>query len=136
MLVVDASSLYEVLVGGPSAEAVRARLAADDDQAAPHLVDAEVLSLIRRDHLKGAIDATTAALAVVDLATWPAERYDHRPLFERAWERAWELRRALRTWDALYVALAEALGGSLVTLDARLARAEGLRCPIEVLGKS
>ncbi|GIW19905.1 MAG: ribonuclease VapC9 [Chloroflexota bacterium] len=131
MLVVDASSLYDVLVEGPSAEAVRARLAADDEHAAPHLIDAEVLSLIRRDHLRGAIDATTAALAVVDLAAWPGERYDHRPLFERAWA----LRRTLRAWDALYVALAEALGASLVTLDARLARADGPRCPIEVVDR-
>ncbi len=129
MLVVDASCLYDVLVGGPAAEPVRARLAADDDQAAPHLIDAEVLSLIRRDELRGVIDRTTAALAVEDLFAWPGERYGHRLLLDRAWE----LRRTLRAWDALYVALAEALGATLLTLDRRLARAEGSRCPIEVL---
>jgi predicted nucleic acid-binding protein len=129
MLVVDASCLYEVLVGGPSAARVRARLAADDDHAAPHLVDAEVLSLIRRDERRGAIDRTTAALAVEDLFAWPGERYGHRLLLDHAWE----LRHALRAWDALYVALAEALGATLVTLDGRLSRADGPRCPIEVL---
>lgn len=128
MLVVDASCLYEVLVEGASAEAIRARLAADDDQAAPDLIDAEVLSLIRRDYLRGTIDGTTAALALVDLLAWPGERYGHRLLLERAWE----LRHDLRTWDALYIALAEALGGTLLTLDERLARAAGPRCPIEV----
>lgn len=129
MLVLDASCLYEVLVGGPAAELLRARLAADDDQAAPHLIDAEVLSLIRRDELRGAIDRTTAALAVDDLFAWPGERYGHRPFLDRAWE----LRHAVRAWDALYVALAEALGATLLTLDGRLARAEGPRCRIEVL---
>ncbi len=129
MLVVDASCLYEVLVGGERAEPIRARLAADDDHAAPHLVDAEVLSLIRRDRLRGVLDPTAADQAVDDLADWPGLRYAHAPLLPRAWE----LRHALRAWDALYVALAEALGGTLLTLDARLARARGPGCAIEVV---
>jgi predicted nucleic acid-binding protein len=33
----------------------------------------------------------------------------------------------------LYVALAEALGGTLLTLDARLGRVTGLECRVEVL---
>lgn len=129
MLVVDASCLYEVLVDGTGAEEVRARLAADDDHAAPHLVDAEVLALIRRDHLRGVLDPTAARQAVDDLFAWPGRRYGHRHLLERAWE----LRESLRSWDALYVALAEALGATLLTLDARLARASGPRCAVEVV---
>ena len=35
---------------------------------------------------------------------------------------------------AAYVALAEALSATLLTADARLARAPGPRCPVEVLG--
>jgi predicted nucleic acid-binding protein len=129
MLVVDASCLYQVLVDGVGAEEVRARLAADQDHAAPHLVDAEVLSLIRRDHLRGALDRTAAGQAVEDLFAWPGERYGHRPLLARAWE----LRDSLRAWDGLYVALAEALEATLVTLDHRLAGATGPRCRVEVL---
>lgn len=129
MLVVDASCLYEVLVGGERAEPIRVRLAADEEHAAPHLVDAEVLSLIRRDRLRGALDATAAEQAVEDLADWPGLRYAHGPLLARAWE----LRDELRAWEALYVALAEALGASLLTLDARLVRARGPGCPIEVV---
>ncbi len=132
MLVVDASCLYEVLADGVGAEAVRARFADDEDHAAPHLVDAEVLSLIRRDHLRGVLDPTAARQAVEDLSGWPGLRYGHRALLERAWE----LRAAVRSWDALYVALAEALGATLVTLDARLARARGPRCALEVIGPS
>jgi len=129
VLVVDASCLYEVLVGGERAEPVRARLAADEDQAAPHLVDAEVLSLIRRDRLRGVLDPTAADQAVEDLADWPGLRYAHAPLLPRAWE----LRQVLRAWDALYVALAEALEGTLLTLDPRLARARGPACAIELV---
>ena len=129
MLVVDASCLYETLVGGERAEPIRARLAADEDQAAPHLVDAEVLSLVRRDLLRGTLDATAAQQAVDDLADWPGLRYAHGPLLARAWA----LRHELRAWDALYVALAEALGASLLTLDGRLARARGPACAVEVV---
>lgn len=129
MLIVDASCLYLVVSDGVGSGPVRDRLTADPDQAAPHLVDAEVLSVIRRDHLLGRLDATAAAQAVDDLRSWPGERYGHRTLLERAWE----LRDSIRPWDALYVALAEVLEGTLLTLDGRLARASGPRCHIELV---
>lgn len=130
MLVVDASCLYEVLADGPGAEPVRARMARDGDLAAPHLIDAEVLGIIRGHALRGLLDQTAAHQAVADLADWPGERYSHRSLLTRAWE----LRDTVRTWDALYVALAEVLGATVITLDGRLARAEGPTCPVELLG--
>jgi predicted nucleic acid-binding protein len=129
MLIVDASCLYEVVADAERAERVRSRLAADADQAAPHVIDAEVLGIVRRDHLLGRLDATAARQAVEDLRDWPGERFGHRSLLERAWD----LRANVRTWDALYVALAEALDATLVTLDARLGRVEGLGCTVEVL---
>lgn len=129
MLIVDASCLYEVLVDSPHAEPIRARLAADTDQGAPHLVDAEVLGVIRRHHLAGVLDGTAAAQAVDDLREWPGERFGHRALLERAWE----LRTSVRSWDALYVALAELMDATLLTLDRRLSRVSGLRCPVEVV---
>jgi predicted nucleic acid-binding protein len=130
MLVVDASCLYEVVADARQAEEVRALLAADDDHAAPHLIDAEVLGVIRRHRLEGRLDATAARQAVEDLRDWPGERFGHRDLLERAWE----LGAAVRSWDGLYVALAEALGAPLVTLDQRLARVPGLGCPVVVVG--
>lgn len=129
MLIVDASCLYEVVADTARSEQVRERLARDTDQAAPHVVDAEVLGVIRRDVMLGRLDRTAARQAVEDLRDWPAERFGHRSLLERAWE----LRDAVRTWDALYVALAEALDGTLLTLDGRLARAPGLACRVELL---
>ncbi len=128
MLIVDASCLYEVVADGVLADDVRRRMLADDDQAAPHLVDAEVLGIIRRDLMLGRLDRTSANQAVEDLRDWPGERFGHRALLARAWE----LRDRVRSWDALYVALAEALDGTLLTLDTRLASVVGLECRIEV----
>jgi predicted nucleic acid-binding protein len=129
MLVVDASCLYEVVADATLGEAVRERLAVDPDQAAPHVIDVEVLSVVRRDHLLGKLDPTAARQAVEDLRMWPGERFSHRPLLERAWE----LRGTVRSWDAMYVALAEAFGATLITLDARLARVDGLTCRVDVV---
>ena len=129
MLIVDASCLYEVVADTARSEQVRERLALDPDQVAPHVIDAEVLGIIRRDLLLGRLDRTAASQAVDDLRDWPAERFGHRMLLARAWE----LRDRVRTWDGLYVALAEALDGTLLTLDERLALVEGLDCRIEVL---
>jgi predicted nucleic acid-binding protein len=129
MLIVDASCLYEVVADAAQAEEVRGRLASDPDHAAPHLIDAEVLSIIRRDRMLGRLDATGALQAIEDLRDWPGERFGHRSLLERAWE----LRENVRSWDALYVALAEALDATLITLDPRLARAKGLACRVEVI---
>lgn len=129
MLVVDASCLCEVLVGGPGSETIRRRLAADVDHAAPHILDVEVFGVVRREHLLGRLDRTEAAQAVEDLEAWPGERFGHRLLLARAWE----LRHTVRGWDAMYVALAEALDAVLVTTDRRLAAATGPTCRIEVL---
>ncbi|MBI5161517.1 MAG: type II toxin-antitoxin system VapC family toxin [Micrococcales bacterium] len=128
MLVVDASVLYEVVTAGAAAEPLRRRFL-DEDLAAPHIVDVEVLGVIRREHLLGGLDSTAAALALRDLQDWRGDRYDHRPLLGRAWE----LRHTVRGWDAMYVALAESLDAPLLTSDSRLAAATGPTCAIEVL---
>lgn len=127
MLVVDASCMVEVLIGGPGAEAVRQRLVRDRDHAAPHIVDVEVFGVLRREHLHGRLDATAAGQAVEDLRLWPGERFGHRLLLGRSWQ----LRDTVRGWDAMYVALAEALDAVLLTTDRRLAAASGPTCRIE-----
>jgi predicted nucleic acid-binding protein len=132
MLIVDASCLYEVLASTERAEQVRERLALDPHQAAPHVIDAEVLGAIRRRHLLGHLDATAANQAVDELRDWSGERFGHGHLLGRAWQ----LRDNVRTWDALYVALAEALDATLLTLDERLGRVRGLGCTVEVLPRS
>ena len=129
MLVVDASCIFEVVADTADAESVRTALLDDDDHVAPHVIDAEVLGVIRRQHIAGDLDNTAARQAVDDLRRWPGERFDHRFLLDRAWE----LRDGVRSWDALYVALAEALSATLLTRDGRLANASGPTCDIRVI---
>ena len=129
MLIVDASCLFEVLADTPNSEAIRERMSADGDLAAPHLVDAEVIGIVRGHHLRGLLDLTAANQAIDDLRDWPGDRYGHRPLLARAWE----LRNSVRSWDALYVALAEAFDATLITRDSRLAAARGPESRIEVV---
>lgn len=126
LIVVDASALYEVLAHGARASLVHATLAEVDGFAAPELIDVEVTGLVRRDASRALLDDTGCHQALNNLVDWPGERYPHRPF---AW-RVWELRDNVRTNDAYYVALAEALDAPLLTLDARLARATGPRCQI------
>jgi predicted nucleic acid-binding protein len=129
MLVVDADCLFEVLVGSPRAGDIARHLAADDDHAAPHLIDVEVFGVIRKQHELKRIDGTAARQAVDDLRDWPGERLGHRSFLDRAWQ----LRANVRGSDAMYVALAEALDATLLTTDARLARANGPAFPITVV---
>ena len=132
MLVVDASCLVEVLTSGPGAVDVGRVLATDEEHAAPHIVDVEVFGVLRLEFLRGGLDHTGATQAVEDLRSWPGQRYGHRLLLPRAWE----LHATVRGWDAMYVALAEALDATLVTSDRRLAGASGPRCPILAIGGS
>ncbi|MGE2836100.1 type II toxin-antitoxin system VapC family toxin [Mycobacterium sp. SMC-4] len=129
MLVVDASCLFEVVADTPRADVIRHRLAADTEHAAPEVIDVEVLGVVRAQYLKGALDETAAGQAVADLHDWPGERFAHRWMLDRVWQ----LRATVRGWDAFYVALAEAMNATLLTMDARLARAPGPLCRIEVV---
>ncbi len=93
------------------------------------LVNLEVASVLRRQNHADLIDAHRAILALADLAAPQLHRAPHVPLLSRCWE----LRENLTTYDAAYVALAEALDCALLTGDRRLARAAGPTCEIEVL---
>lgn len=117
-------------MSGPAADAVRQRFEADDDHVAPHLIDVEVLGVLRRVMQRGQLDRTAAGQAVDELEAWPGERVGHRPLLARAWE----LRDTVRAADAMYVALAEALDAPLLTLDKRLSVASGPACRIDLVG--
>ena len=128
LVVVDASVLYEVITAGPLASAATAALSSAQDHAAPEVVDVEVTGLIRRDAQRQVIDGTRSQWALDRLRDWPADRFPHRPFIGRVWQ----LRENVRTTDAFYVALAEALDVPLVTLDSRLARANGVMCEVIV----
>jgi predicted nucleic acid-binding protein len=131
MAVVDASVLTEYLGDAEGTDVARERLIADRASLwAPHLVDAEVGHALRRGVRMGEIGTDAAHDALDDLIAMPLRRVRHRELIPRAWE----LRDNVSFYDALYVSLAELLDQPLVTFDDRLARANGIRVEIEVLG--
>ena len=131
MPVLDASVLVVYLTGGELAELGREALMADPRAAwAPHLVDAEVGHALRRTVLAGELSPRAARAALDDLADLPIRRAGHRGILGRAWE----LRPHLTFYDGLYAALAERLELPLLTLDARLAGASGIRAQVEFLG--
>jgi predicted nucleic acid-binding protein len=128
VLVVDASVLVSALADDETdGDWCRSRLS-NETLAAPHLVDLEVLSVLRRLVIAQRLPTRRAAQAVVDLVDLPLQRAPHQPLLPRCWE----LHNNLTSYDAAYVALAEALGCPLLTADVRLSRASGLRCAVEV----
>ncbi len=130
MIVVDASALIELLLPSDAAGAVAARLFdSGDSVAAPHLIDVETAHVLRRYVLAGEIDDRRGREAVADLADMPIRRYPHDILLPRVWD----LRHNFTAYDAVYVALAEALDAPLVTRDRRLAGAAGHGAEIELL---
>lgn len=130
MIVLDASALVELLLGTIRGRSIGARLA---DPAlglhAPHLVDVEVAQALRRYEREGDLDADSAASALEDLRSLDLERHAHEPLLDRVWA----LRQNLTAYDAVYVALAEALDTTLLTCDGRLARAPGVAGRVELV---
>ena len=132
MLVVDASVLAPVVVDvGEDGRRLRRRLRSEAI-AGPDLVRIEVLSVVRRHVAAGRLGEEQARRAVDDLARLPIAIHPTGRLVRRAWE----LRENVTPYDACYVALAEVLGCPLLTADARLARAPGLRCAVELFGSS
>ena len=129
MTVVDASVIVPALAGdNDDGDQARRRLRGETLYA-PGILDLEVVSVIRRLLGSGELDERRASLALGDLYDLDLRRVGHRPLLPRVWE----LRHTVTPYDAVYVALAEAIGAVLVTADRRLAAAPGPRCVIEVL---
>jgi predicted nucleic acid-binding protein len=98
--------------------------------SAPCLVDVEVMSAIRQIAQARAVDDRRVRQALVDLMASPLRRVPHTPLLPRIWA----LRHNVTPYDAAYVALAEAIGATLLTADRRLASARGVECEIELIG--
>ena len=130
MIVVDASALLEALLRTPAAKAVERRLFAPRETLhAPHLLDVEVAQVIRRYAASGEIDSARGRAALADLTDFPLRRYPHELLLPRVWD----LRNNLTAYDAVYVALAEALDAPLLTRDQRLAAAAGHHAKVELV---
>lgn len=129
MIVLDASAAVEVLLQTPAGVPVTDRLfEAGVSLHVPHLLDIETTQILRRFVRKGEVTPDRARQALEDLADLPLERYSHDFLVPRVWS----LRQNLTAYDAVYVALAEALGATLLTRDARISRAPGHAVRVEV----
>ncbi|MHB1710436.1 MAG: type II toxin-antitoxin system VapC family toxin [Acidimicrobiales bacterium] len=126
LFVVDGSALVALLGDAGPAGTWVADHTSGAGLVAPELALFEAANIFRRQNLDGRLDESQATLAHADLMALPLQIWPYGPLAERAWQ----LRHNFTIYDAAYVALAEMLGAPLITLDARLARAPGSRCPI------
>jgi predicted nucleic acid-binding protein len=125
-VVCDASVIVAALLdSGPDGQWAVARLTGVDVHA-PSLLHYECANVIRRLELCGTVGADQAALAYANLlelniTMWP---------YEVLGGRVWQLRRNLTSYAAAYVALAETLSATFITLDRRIARHPGVECAI------
>jgi predicted nucleic acid-binding protein len=130
VIVVDASALIEVLLATGAGARVSARLFRGEETLhAPHLLDLEIVHVLRRGCLIGQLRSDRAAEALADLSDLRLVRHPHEPCVPRIWA----LRHNLTAYDAAYVSLAEALESPLVTRDPRMASAHGHRAKIELI---
>ena len=130
MIVLDASAALELLLVTSAGEAVaRAVGRTGETLHAPHLIDLEVLQAVRRFVRSNQLTPARAAQALDDFAALRVQRYPHLALVPRMWE----LRENATAYDAAYLALAEALPGTLLTCDAALASVPGIYARVEVV---
>lgn len=114
MIVLDASAMVEALVGRDVDD--RLLEAVTGQISAPHLLDVEVLSVLRGLSISGKLNPADAEEARRDHFTFAINRYETSPLANRIWQ----LRHQFTSYDATYLALAEALDAPLYTCDAKL----------------
>jgi predicted nucleic acid-binding protein len=125
VIVVDASAALSALLNaGPARRAL-----GSEQLHAPHLVDLEVASGLRR---RVAAQQLVADAGWIVLDTWRRLGVTRYPVYSLL-DRVWELRDNLSAYDASYVALAELLDCDLLTADARLSQAPGIHCSITVV---
>jgi predicted nucleic acid-binding protein len=125
VIVVDASAALSALLNaGPARRAL-----ASEQLHAPHLLDSEVANGLRRQVAAQKLEAAAGWAALDTMRRLGITRY---PVFAML-DRVWGLRDNLSAYDASYVALAELLDCNLLTADARLGRAPGIRCPVTVV---
>jgi predicted nucleic acid-binding protein len=125
-VVCDASAVVALLLDGGHAGRWATAALTGTDLAAPSLIGFEAANIIRRHERGGLISPDQAAQAHTDLLELTIEEWPYELLAGRAWE----LRHNLSMYDASYVAVAEHLSSTLVTLDQRISAAPGVRCTV------
>ncbi len=126
IIVIDASVLVAALVDSGREGVWAESMVAESSLAGPELVLAEVSNILRRLERIREISRLEANSAQRDLLQLDLDLFPFAPFADRVWE----LRGNLTSYDGWYVALSEALGCPLVTLDRKLKRATGPACEI------
>lgn len=130
MIVLDASAAVDWLAQTAAAQRIENRIFSRNQSLhAPELLDLEVAQVLRRLVREGALPASRAEGAIEDLLDLRITRYPHLVLLPRIWQ----LRHNLSAYDAAYVVLAEKLGATLLTRDAKLASAARHSAIVEVV---
>lgn len=122
--VVDASVLVAATIDSGADGEWAEEVVSEGDLLAPHLVLVEATNILRRLERSRTISPPEAAGAQRDLMRLAIELLPFEPFAERVWT----LRRNVTSYDAWYVAIAEAFALPLATLDRRLARSPGPSC--------
>ena len=123
-VVIDSSVIIAALVdSGPNGDWAEEVLASGSLQA-PELVRAEATNIFRRLERAKLITTPEANAAQDDLMQLPIELFPFEPFAGRIWE----LRHNVTSYDAWYVAVAEALKLPLATLDEPLSKSKGVTC--------
>jgi predicted nucleic acid-binding protein len=130
VIVLDASAAVDWLVQTPAAQRIERRIFSRNQTLhAPEVLDLEVAQVLRRLVRESLLSPSRAEQAIQDLLDLRITRYPHSVLLPRIWQ----LRHNLSAYDAAYVVLAENLGGTLLTRDARLASAVGHTATVELV---
>lgn len=129
MIVLDASAVVEWLLRTTAGQRIHQRISLQPKSLhAPHLLDVEVLHVLRRLVQQGVLTSSRAEGAIQDLLDLRITRHPHSGFLPRMWR----LRNNFSAYDAAYVALAEGLTATLLTRDARLASAPVHSVRVEV----
>ncbi len=130
MIVLDASAAVDWLIQTSAAPRIERRMFSRHQSLhAPELLDLEVAQVLRRLVREGTLSVSRAESAIEDLLDLRITRYPHSIFLPRIWQ----LRHNLSAYDAAYIVLAEKLGATLLTRDAKLASAAGHAATIEVV---
>jgi predicted nucleic acid-binding protein len=123
-IVIDASVLVAALVDAGPQGTWSEHVLSGGGLHAPELVLVEASNVLRRLELSHEITGAAANAAYQDLLQLHLELFPYEPFAGRIWE----LRHGITSYDAWYVAVAEALELPLATLDKRLSRSKGPVC--------
>lgn len=123
-VVIDASALIAALVDSGSEGDWANEVTASGPLLAPELILVETANTLRRLEVSGAITRLEATSAFRDLLRLELDLLPFAPFADRVWE----LRGNLTSYDAWYVAVAEAFKCPLATLDRKLGHAAGPTC--------